>query len=450
MIRRIGVPFPLEIATTPVWTDNRAGRKGSLRSNGGSRGFHPREPDLAYIARVGTDDGRRTGAAAAGGAPAGAGRGDRALRLRARRLGPAAQHDDLRVGRRLRHRGGRGAAGPAGEGDPQDGPRRAAPRDGTVPGRDALLRGGPGASAVGALDAGRHRAAHVPHLCRPIVDGRDGRLLAGPPQADRVHRRTVLAHPRDLRGLQGLLAHDDRQRRHLRDPRGDRDGSRDDHAAAAAGGSATGLGGGQLRNGGLPAGQAARGLRLHVDAGAPGAAGGIGAVRATGSGAAAAGSGAGVAGGAAGGADRGVRFAVAADERVGVAQAVIDGLRARGHEVVPHGALAEGERDDWAWASEAAARDVAEGRADQGVVCCWTGTGASIAANKVNGVRAALCDDAETARGARKWNDANVLALSLRRVSEPLLEEILDAWFEGEPSSEPDDVENIRHVDEIA
>ena len=88
-------------------------------------------------------------------------------------------------------------------------------------------------------------------------------------------------------------------------------------------------------------------------------------------------------------------------------------------------------------------------QAEQGIVCCWTGTGASIAANKVPGVRAALCDDAETARGARKWNDANVLALSLRRVSEPVLEEILDAWFEGEASAEPDDVENIRHVDEI-
>ena len=82
---------------------------------------------------------------------------------------------------------------------------------------------------------------------------------------------------------------------------------------------------------------------------------------------------------------------------------------------MPHGALEESERDDWAWASEAAARDVVEGRAAQGIVCCWTGTGASIAANKVPGVRAALCGDAETARGARRWNDANVLALSLRQ-----------------------------------
>src|SRR4029079_3023929 len=101
----------------------------------------------------------------------------------------------------------------------------------------------------------------------------------------------------------------------------------------------------------------------------------------------------------------------------------IDALRRRGPEAVPHGALNDDERDDWAWASEAAARDVAEGRAEQAVVACWTGTGASIAANKVPASRAALCADAETARGARKWNDANVLALSLRTTSEAVLEE---------------------------
>ena len=144
-----------------------------------------------------------------------------------------------------------------------------------------------------------------------------------------------------------------------------------------------------------------------------------------------------------------MRIAVASDERTGVAQALVDELRRRGHEPVPHGALADGERDDWAWASEAAAREVADGRAEQAVVCCWTGTGASIAANKVDGVRAALCGDAETARGARRWNDANVLALSLRTTSEALLEEILDAWFEGAPSADDADVANVRHLDEI-
>jgi len=144
-----------------------------------------------------------------------------------------------------------------------------------------------------------------------------------------------------------------------------------------------------------------------------------------------------------------MRFSVAADERVGVADAVVAQLRERGHAVTTHGALSQAERDDWAWASEAAARDVADGRADQGIVCCWTGTGASIAANKVHGIRAALCADAETAAGARKWNDANVLALSLRTTSEALLGEILDAWFDAAPSEDAEDVENVRHLEEI-
>ena len=144
-----------------------------------------------------------------------------------------------------------------------------------------------------------------------------------------------------------------------------------------------------------------------------------------------------------------MRIAVAADELTGVAATVVEELRGRGHEPVGHGALDAQERDDWAWASEAAARDVAEGRAEQGIVCCWTGTGASIAANKVPGIRAALCTDAETARGARRWNDANVLALSLRTTSEALLAEILDGWFEEAASADADDVANVRHVDEI-
>jgi ribose 5-phosphate isomerase B len=144
-----------------------------------------------------------------------------------------------------------------------------------------------------------------------------------------------------------------------------------------------------------------------------------------------------------------MKIAVAADERVGVAEALLEELRGRGHEPLPHGALSAEERNDWAWASEAAARDVAEGRAEQAIVCCWTGTGASIAANKVPGVRAALCLDAQTADGARRWNDANALALSLRATSEAELREILDAWFAGRPSGENDDRANIEHVDEI-
>jgi ribose 5-phosphate isomerase B len=133
----------------------------------------------------------------------------------------------------------------------------------------------------------------------------------------------------------------------------------------------------------------------------------------------------------------------------GIARVLVAELERRGHETLLHGALSDVDRDDWAWASESAARDVAEDRAEQAVVCCWTGTGASIAANKVDSVRAALCLDATSAAGARRWNDANVLALSLRATSEAELSEILDAWFDAAPSSEADDRANVDHVRDI-
>jgi ribose 5-phosphate isomerase B len=144
-----------------------------------------------------------------------------------------------------------------------------------------------------------------------------------------------------------------------------------------------------------------------------------------------------------------MRIAVAADEMTGVAGALVGELERRGHQTLNHGALSDGERNDWAWASEVAARDVSDGHAQQAIVCCWTGTGASIAANKVDGVRAALCLDAATAAGARRWNDANVLALSLRATSEAELSEILDAWFAAEPSLEADDRANVDHLSAI-
>src|ERR1700682_290581 len=142
-------------------------------------------------------------------------------------------------------------------------------------------------------------------------------------------------------------------------------------------------------------------------------------------------------------------ISVSADEMTGVADALLDELERRGHEALVHGALCEGEREDWAWASEAAARDVAEGRAQQAIVCWWAGAGASIAANKIDGVRAALCLDSAAADGARRWNDANVLALSLRATSQAELSEILDAWFAGQPSSDAGDRANVEALGEI-
>ncbi|MBX7550786.1 RpiB/LacA/LacB family sugar-phosphate isomerase [Streptomyces sp. NPDC004232] len=141
-----------------------------------------------------------------------------------------------------------------------------------------------------------------------------------------------------------------------------------------------------------------------------------------------------------------MRISVSSDMDEPVARLLLAELARRGHEVRAHGALRPGADPQWAVCSEAAAREVAEGTADQAVVCCWTGTGASIAANKVPGVRAALCTDAVTADGARRWNDANVLALSLRLTSAPVLKEILDAWFAGEPSQDAEDRQNVARV----
>lgn len=126
-----------------------------------------------------------------------------------------------------------------------------------------------------------------------------------------------------------------------------------------------------------------------------------------------------------------MKIAIGSDEATELTAAVIAELQKRGHTVLPFGPLAEADPEvDWPLVAGHVAEAVARGEADEGIVCCWTGTGASLAANKVPGIRAALAHDAETARGARIWNHANVLALSLRATSIPVAREILAAWFE--------------------
>lgn len=139
-----------------------------------------------------------------------------------------------------------------------------------------------------------------------------------------------------------------------------------------------------------------------------------------------------------------MRIAFGADERTHLTDFLVEELRRRGHEVCVHGPPA-GEATQWADVARQVAEEVAAGQVEQGVLCCWTGTGVSIMANKVPGVRAALCADAETARGARLWNDANVLCLSLRATAEPVAKEILDAWF-SVPEPDPSERENIERV----
>jgi ribose 5-phosphate isomerase B len=125
-------------------------------------------------------------------------------------------------------------------------------------------------------------------------------------------------------------------------------------------------------------------------------------------------------------------MAVGSDERTHVTDAVVDHLRAVGIDVELHGPL-DGKPLDWVDVGREVGEQVASGACQQGVLFCWTGTGVSIAANKVTGVRAALCGDAETAKGARRWNDANVLAMSLRSTPEAVAKEIVDAWLEAGP-----------------
>lgn len=139
-----------------------------------------------------------------------------------------------------------------------------------------------------------------------------------------------------------------------------------------------------------------------------------------------------------------MRIAFGSDEVTGLTEALESELSRRGHEVLKIGPPA-GEPDQWADVGRRVGELVSSGTADTGVLFCWTGTGASIAANKVRGARAALCTDAETARGARKWNDANVLVMGLRLTSPEVAKEMLDAWFDTVPDEA--EAENIARLE---
>jgi ribose 5-phosphate isomerase B len=132
-----------------------------------------------------------------------------------------------------------------------------------------------------------------------------------------------------------------------------------------------------------------------------------------------------------------MRIAFGTDERTALTDAIVRGLRDQGHEVV-----VVGEGDPWPDIGRGVGEAVSAGDVDRGVVCCYTGTGVSMAANKVPGVRAALCTDAETAVGARKWNDANVLAMGYRLTSETVATEMIEAFLTTEP--DPSEENNVR------
>ncbi len=132
-----------------------------------------------------------------------------------------------------------------------------------------------------------------------------------------------------------------------------------------------------------------------------------------------------------------MRIALGSDQSTELTAALERDLRERGYDVVLLGALKAGDDDAWSSVGRRVGEAVASKSCDYGVVCCWSGTGVSIAANKVTGARAALCNDPQTSALAREWNDANVLALSLRATPVSEVQAMLDAWFTTQPTADP-------------
>ena len=143
-----------------------------------------------------------------------------------------------------------------------------------------------------------------------------------------------------------------------------------------------------------------------------------------------------------------MKISLGADEHLHVVDVILETLRENGHEVkqfIP----GVGETLPWPHVARNVAEDVAQHDSDEGILLCWTGTGVSMAANKVPGIRAALCSDAETARGARLWNNANVLCLSMRRTSEVIAKEILETWFSTQYEPNPTDDASLAVIEEL-
>lgn len=143
-----------------------------------------------------------------------------------------------------------------------------------------------------------------------------------------------------------------------------------------------------------------------------------------------------------------MKISVGADEHLHIVDVVLQAVKAGDHQVIQYSPDA-GETLPWPQVARQVAQDVSSGKVDEGILMCWTGTGVSMAANKVPGIRAALCEDAETARGARLWNNANVLCLSMRRTSEEIAKEILESWFSTQYQPNPTDDACLALIEEL-
>ena len=143
-----------------------------------------------------------------------------------------------------------------------------------------------------------------------------------------------------------------------------------------------------------------------------------------------------------------MKISVGSDEHLRIVDVILQTLIESGHEVKRYIPGAD-ETLRWPQVARQVAQDITAGSSDEGILLCWTGTGVSMAANKVPGIRAALCDDAETARGARLWNNANVLCLSMRRTSEVIVKEILETWFNTQYEPNPTDDACLALIEEL-
>ncbi len=144
-----------------------------------------------------------------------------------------------------------------------------------------------------------------------------------------------------------------------------------------------------------------------------------------------------------------MKIAISSDEFRPVVDQLISEIESRGHHVVYFGPRKENENQDWTTVTQKAIQEIQEGIADEGIVLCWTGTGCTILANKFPGIRAALCIDGETAKGARIYNHANVLALSLRLISPEKLREILDKWLSTPFSTDAWNLSQIKELETV-
>lgn len=143
-----------------------------------------------------------------------------------------------------------------------------------------------------------------------------------------------------------------------------------------------------------------------------------------------------------------MKIVVGSDEKTHLTKLVVGELKKRGYKVILCGALVK-PKALWPDVAVEVAKKIASGECDEGILFCWTGTGVTIAANKIPGIRAALCADAETAKGARLFNHANVLVMSLRLTSEQVAKEILDAWFSSEFSKEKEDIKCVEKIEKL-